>query len=54
MTDSRPAITNREFQKRCEKAGIRYSDALWNSYIDKLWTEFVAEYPNAVRVNIWA
>lgn len=50
----KPALTNKEFQEKCAKAGIRYTDALWNSYIDKLWTSFVSEHPNAVRVNIWA
>ena len=50
----KPALTNKEFQAKCAKAGIRYTDALWNSYIDKLWTSFVSDHPNAVRVNIWA
>lgn len=51
--DTKPAITNKEFQAKCEKAGIRYTDALWNSYIDKLWTSFVQDHPKAVKQSIW-
>jgi len=30
-------VSNKTFREKCIKAGVKYSDKLWNSYIDRCW-----------------